>query len=119
MSVDEEGDGFDRFIDDQMKEEERNEGDEDQGRPDEDLGVKKQRSVLDGLTEHRSDRVMILLKNLANEDLVHINTSKIPAFLRIDNDIQREREKLQDFFKEYMEFDIEDLNRDVRQNLQN
>lgn len=102
-----------------MKEDDRNEGYGGDGSPEEDLGVKKQRSVLDGLTEHRGDRVMILLKNLPNEDLVHINNAKIPAFLRIDKDIIREREKLQDFFKEYMEFDIEDLNRDVRANLQN
>ena len=34
--------------------------------------VKKQQSILDGLTVHRAERAHILLKNLPNEDLVHI-----------------------------------------------
>lgn len=33
---------------------------------------KRDKNILDGLTEHRAERVGILLKNLANEDLVHI-----------------------------------------------
>lgn len=48
---------------------------------------KKYKNVLDGLTEHRSDRAGKLLRNLPNEDLVHIDPRKIPAFLRIDGDI--------------------------------
>ena len=45
--------------------------------------------MLDGLTEHRADRVGILLQNLPQEDLVHIVNKKMPAFLRIDKDIKR------------------------------
>ena len=44
-------------------------------------------NILDGITEHRADRAQILLKNLPNEDLVHVDPRKIPAFLRIDKDI--------------------------------
>jgi len=40
------------------------------------------------LPEHRANRVTQLLKNLPNEDLVHIMKAKIPTFLRIDKDIQ-------------------------------
>ena len=50
---------------------------------------KKYKNVLDGLTEHRSDRAQKLLRNLPNEDLVHIDPRKIPAFLRIDADIKK------------------------------
>lgn len=40
------------------------------------------------LPENRQERMGILLKNLPNEDLVHIDDSRIPAFLRIDKDVQ-------------------------------
>jgi hypothetical protein len=33
---------------------------------------KRDKNILDNLTDHRADRVQILLKNMANEDLVHI-----------------------------------------------
>ena len=57
----------------------------------------KQISILDGLTEHRADRVGLLIANLPQEDLVHIVNKKMPAFLRIDKDIQRKRDELKDF----------------------
>jgi len=56
-----------------------------------DYAMKKQQTILDGLTVHRADRAHILLKNLPNEDLVHIVNEKIPAFLRIDKDVKLKR----------------------------
>jgi hypothetical protein len=47
---------------------------------------------MEGLTEHRSDRALILLNNLSKEDLVQIQYEKIPAFLRIDNDVKKRQE---------------------------
>lgn len=70
-------------------------------------------NILDGLTEHRSDRAQILLKNLKNEDLVHIDPDKIPAFLRIDKDIQNKFEALSQNHTQYMDFNIEDLRKDI------
>jgi hypothetical protein len=74
--------------------------------------------VLDGLTEHRADRVGILLGNLPQEDLVHIVNKKMPAFLRIDKDIQKKRGELKDFHDQYMEYDIErHMDQEVRENM--
>lgn len=75
--------GFDQFIADQEKAEGQEDGDSPR--------YQKKVSILDGLTEHRADRVGILLSNLPQEDLVHIVEKKIPAFLRIDNDIKKKR----------------------------
>ena len=61
----------------------------------------KAMSILDGLTEHRADRAHILIRNLPNEDLVHIDDDKIPAFLRIDNDVKNKREQLWGNYKSY------------------
>lgn len=49
---------------------------------------KKQQTILDGLTDHRAERAHILLRNLPQEDLVHIDDRKVPAFLRIDKDVK-------------------------------
>ena len=76
-------DGYDQFIADQ----ENGTAGEEPGSP----RYQKVVSVLDGLTEHRADRVGILINNLPQEDLVHIIKKKLPAFLRIDKDIQRKR----------------------------
>jgi len=43
--------------------------------------------------------------------------AKLPAFLRIDKNVQLEREKLADYFRQYMEFDIDDLDKEVRASL--
>jgi len=43
--------------------------------------------------------LQILLKNLSNEDLIHIINDKIPAFLRIDRDIKQKRELLADYYR--------------------
>ena len=40
------------------------------------------------LPENRAERCNQLLKNLPNEDLVHIMKAKIPTFLRIDKDVK-------------------------------
>lgn len=58
-----------------------------------------------------------MLKNLPNEDLVHIEKEKIPAFLRIDADIQTKTKMLKDFHQSYMNFNIESLDREVRNRL--
>ena len=79
--------------------------------------LKKQTSILDGLTEHRADRCHILLKNLPNEDLVHIEKEKIPAFLRIDGDVKVKTNMLKEFHHNYMNFNIEGLDRDVKNRL--
>lgn len=55
------------------------------------ITTKKVTSILDGLTEDRAERAQVLLKNLGNEDLVHILPEKIPAFLRIDKEIQNKK----------------------------
>lgn len=74
-------------------------------------------SILDGLTEDRAERAHILLKNLSKEDLVHILPEKIPAFLRIDKEIQNKKQLLWDFYKQYQDFNIEYLEKDVRNRL--
>jgi len=79
--------------------------------------VKKAQSILDGLTEHRADRCHILLRNLPNEDLVHIEHDKIPAFLRIDGDVLTKTKTLKEFHQNYMNFNIESLDRDVKNRL--
>lgn len=61
---------------------------------------------------------MQLLKNLPNEDLVHVMKAKIPSFLRIDKDVQAKQEYLKTFYKKYQQFDIEDLSKSVRDKLQ-
>ena len=74
-------------------------------------------SVLDNLTDHRAERCHILLKNLLNEDLVHVEKEKIPAFLRIDGDIKTKTKMLKEFHQNYMNFNIESLDRDVKNRL--
>ena len=54
---------------------------------------------------------------MPNEDLVHIEKDKIPAFLRIDGDVKKKTQMLKEFHKNYMEFNIESLDRDVRNRL--
>ena len=73
--------------------------------------------LLDDLPEHRVERCHVLLKNLPSEDLVHIVPEKIPAFLRIDRDVKNKRELLYDFYRQYQEFDIEYLEKDVKKRL--
>ena len=58
-----------------------------------------------------------MLKNLPNEDLVHIEKDKIPAFLRIDADIMTKNKMLKEYHTNYMNFNIESLDRDVRNRL--
>ena len=82
-----------------------------------DMGVQRKRSVLDDLPEHRVERCHILMKNLPSEDLVHIVPEKIPAFLRVDKNVKDKRELLQDFYKQYQNFDIEYLEKDVKKRL--
>lgn len=82
--------GYDQFIQDQQAQEQ-------DGRNGQEPTYQKQQSVLDGLTEHRADRCAVLLQNLPNEDLVHIINKKLPAFLRIDNDVKRKRAELSSF----------------------
>ena len=94
------GDGYEQFIADQQATE------QDEPRQEEPK-YQKQRSILDGLTEHRADRCAVLLQNLPNEDLVHIISKKLPAFLRIDNDVKRKRAELTEFHDQYMEYDID------------
>ena len=81
--------------------------------------TQKMASILDGLTEHRADRVQILLANLPNEDLVHIVKDKIPAFLRIQKDVQAKREHLDYLYRQYQEYDIADMDEELRAKLQN
>ena len=66
------------------------------------------------LPENRQERMAILLKNLPNEDLVHIENSRIPAFLRIDKDVQHQREKLNGYQEQYMQFNINDYSHQVK-----
>ena len=58
-----------------------------------------------------------MLRNLPNEDLVHVEKEKIPAFLRIDADILTKTKMLKEFHQNYMNFNIESLDRDVRNRL--
>lgn len=48
---------------------------------------------------------------------MHIEKDKIPAFLRIDGDVKKKTQMLKEFHKNYMEFNIESLDRDVRNRL--
>ena len=80
--------------------------------------LKKQRTIAEQaaadrlsarvLPENRQERMAYLLKNLPNEDLVYIDNSRIPAFLRIDKDVQVAREKLEGYQDQYMSFNIPD-----------
>jgi hypothetical protein len=79
---------------------------------------KKQQTILDGLTEHRAERAHILLKNLPNEDLVHVDDKKVPAFLRIDKDVKARRAQLQEFHEAYQRFNIAELEKGVQSTLQ-
>ena len=74
-------------------------------------------TVLDNLPENRAERLVILLNNLPSEDLCHIINDKIPPFLRIDKDVQEQRDKLRNFAKEFMDFNIDDLDIEIRQKL--
>lgn len=105
--------GYDQFIKDQEDAEDQY----DDGKQDPTEIVKRHQSILDNLTDHRAERCRILLNNLQNEDLVHIEKDKIPAFLRIDGDIKTKTNNLKEFHKNYMEFNIESLDRDVRNRL--
>jgi len=115
--------GYDQFINDQIDEDSRlGAGIDESGYANNTLqGVnvtsQKVMSILDGLTENRSERAQILLKNLSNEDLVHILPEKIPAFLRVDKEIQNKKQLLWDFYKQYQDFNIEYLDKDVRNRL--
>lgn len=71
------------------------------------------------LPENRQERLAILLKNLPNEDLVHIDDSRIPAILRIDKDVKAAREKLHGFQEQYMQFNISQFDTDVKHRLAN
>ena len=108
-----ETDGYDRFIEQMQAEDEEAQADIlPSSRP-----LQTQKSILDGLTDHRGDRMAILVKNLAREDLVHIVDSKIPAFLRIDSDVRQRREKLYELYKQYQSFDIKFLEEQVKEKL--
>jgi hypothetical protein len=48
---------------------------------------------------------------------VHVEKEKIPAFLRIDADILTKTKMLKEFHQNYMNFNIESLDRDVRNRL--
>jgi len=115
--------GYDQFINDQIDEDSRlGAGIDESGYANNTMqGVnvtsQKVMSILDGLTENRSERAQILLKNLSNEDLVHILPEKIPAFLRVDKEIQNKKQLLWDFYKQYQDFNIEYLDKDVRNRL--
>mmetsp|Transcript_23958 Transcript_23958/g.36716 ORF Transcript_23958/g.36716 Transcript_23958/m.36716 type:complete len:124 (-) Transcript_23958:1884-2255(-) len=54
---------------------------------------------------------------MPHEDLVHIQDSKIPAFLRIDKQVKQKREILQDFYVQYQNFDIDFLDKQVKRKL--
>jgi cold shock CspA family protein len=69
------------------------------------------------LPENRQERLTILLKNLPNEDLVHIDNKKFPAFLRIDKDVIAVREKVHEMHEDYMVFNISELDEAVKQSL--
>ena len=69
------------------------------------------------LPENRQERLAILLRNITNEDLIHINDKKIPAFLRIDKDVQEQRSKLSELHVRYMDFNITELDEEVRESL--
>ena len=115
--------GYDQFINDQIDEDSRLQGQIDQSdyinntQQQANVTTQKITSILDGLTEDRAERAQILLKNLSNEDLVHILPEKIPAFLRIDKDIQNKKQLLFDFYQQYQNFNIEYLDKDVRNRL--
>ena len=47
----------------------------------------QEHNMLERLPENRAERCTQLLKNLPNEDLVHIMKAKITTFLRIDKDV--------------------------------
>lgn len=49
--------------------------------------------------------------------MVHIEKDKVPAFLRIDGDIKMKTKTLKEFHHNYMNFNIEGLDRDVRYRL--
>lgn len=100
--------------DDQFAHLEKNE--EDQEQPAEEPQQKKKIGLL---PENRQERLAILLKNLPNEDLVHVNENKIPAFLRIDKDVKNNRAKLHELQTMYMDFNIADLDKEVKQSLAN
>lgn len=108
--------GYDQFIKDQ-EDADGQEYANANGQAYDQPGLKKTHSILDGLTEHRADRCHILLRNLPNEDLVHIENEKIPAFLRIDGDIQSKKKMLKEFHQNYMNFNIEGLDREVKHRL--
>jgi len=59
------------------------------------------------------------MKNLANEDLVHVEENKVPAFLRIDTDVIRKRELLTEFHDQYMNYDIEEMAKQTKVDLKN
>ena len=77
-----------------------------------------QHEMLEVLPENRAERCNQLLRNLPNEDLVHIMKAKIPTFLRIDKDIIAKQEYLKGFYQKYQQFDIEDLQKSVEDKLQ-
>jgi hypothetical protein len=82
--------GYDQFINDQLDADDQLNGEMDQSEyqnTNPNVTTQKITSILDGLTEDRAERAQILLRNLSNEDLVHILPEKIPAFLRIDKEI--------------------------------
>jgi len=110
---DDQNEGFDQFIQDQEQQDEQ----ENQVEETQTLTVKKLASVLDNLPENRAERLVILLNNLPSEDLCHIINDKIPPFLRIDKDVQEQRDKLRNFAKEFMDFNIDDLDIEIRQKL--
>ena len=61
----------------------------------------QQHEMLEQLPENRAERCNKLLKNLPNEDLVHIMKAKIPVFLRIDKDVIAKQEYLKGFYTKY------------------
>ena len=108
--------GYDQFIKDQEEADEQ-EYARANGQAYDQPNLQKKTSILDGLTDHRAERCHILLRNLPNEDLVHIENEKIPAFLRIDGDIQAKKKMLKEFHGNYMNFNIEGLDREVKNRL--
>lgn len=58
------------------------------------------------------------MKNLPNEDLVHIENEKIPAFIRIDSDCIRKRELVHEFHDQYMNYDIDEMAKKTKRDLQ-
>jgi hypothetical protein len=61
----------------------------------------QEHNMLERLPENRAERCTQLLKNLPNEDLVHIMKAKIPTFLRIDKDVVAKQEYLKGFYEKY------------------